>query len=93
VTAGDEIAGSALNPLGRDAKTLLDEAEAKVFAIAEGGFRHQTGFVHINPAADAGGRADPGTARSRQSRPTLPVCPPVTTISTARPPGCRAATC
>ncbi len=49
VTAGDEIAGSAFNPLGRDPKQLLDEAEAKVFAIAEGGFRHQSGFVHINP--------------------------------------------
>jgi replicative DNA helicase len=49
VTAGDEIAGSAFNPMGRDPKTLLDEAEAKVFAIAEGGFRHQSGFQHINP--------------------------------------------
>ena len=49
VTAGDEIAGSAFNPLGRDPKQLLDEAEAKVFAIAEGGFRNQSGFVHINP--------------------------------------------
>ena len=49
VTAGDEIADSALNPVGRDPKQLLDEAEAKVFAIAEGGFRHQTGFQHINP--------------------------------------------
>lgn len=49
VTAGDEIAGSALNPLGRDPKQLLDEAEAKVFAIAESGFRHQSGFQHINP--------------------------------------------
>ena len=49
VTAGDEIAGSAINPLGRDPKQLLDEAEAKVFAIAESGFRHQTGFQHINP--------------------------------------------
>ncbi|MBK1679675.1 replicative DNA helicase [Rhodocyclus tenuis] len=49
VSAGDEIAGSALNPLGRDPKTLLDEAEAKVFAIAESGFRHQSGFQHINP--------------------------------------------
>ncbi len=49
VTAGDEIAGSAFNPLGRDPKQLLDEAEAKVFAIAESGFRHQTGFQHINP--------------------------------------------
>jgi len=49
VTAGDEIAGSALNPLGREPKQLLDEAEARVFAIAEGGFRSQTGFQHINP--------------------------------------------
>ena len=49
VTAGDEIAASALNPLGREPKVLLDEAEAKVFAIAESGARHQTGFQHINP--------------------------------------------
>jgi replicative DNA helicase len=49
VTAGDEIAGSAFNPLGREAKQLLDEAEAKVFAIAESGFRYQSGFQHINP--------------------------------------------
>ena len=49
VTAGDEIAGSAFNPLGRDPKQLLDEAEAKVFAIAEGGSRTQSGFQHINP--------------------------------------------
>ena len=49
VSAGDEISESALNPMGRDTKTLLDEAEQKVFAIAESGIRHQTGFVHINP--------------------------------------------
>ncbi|MDR0578506.1 MAG: replicative DNA helicase [Candidatus Accumulibacter sp.] len=49
VTVGDEIAGSAFNPLGREAKQLLDEAEAKVFAIAESGFRYQSGFQHINP--------------------------------------------
>ena len=49
VTVGDEIADSALNPLGRDPKQLLDEAEARVFKIAEGGFRHLTGFQHINP--------------------------------------------
>jgi replicative DNA helicase len=49
VTAGDEFDGSAFNPLGRDPKQLLDEAEAKVFAIAESGFRHQSGFQHINP--------------------------------------------
>jgi replicative DNA helicase len=49
VTAGDEIASSALNPLGRDAKTLLDEAETRVFEIAEKGAHSQQGFVHINP--------------------------------------------
>jgi replicative DNA helicase len=49
VSVGDEIAESALSPMGRDSKTLLDEAEAKVFAIAESGMKHQAGFVHINP--------------------------------------------
>ena len=49
VVAGDEIATDALNPLGRDAKELLDTAEQKVFAIAEMGARAQQGFVHINP--------------------------------------------
>ncbi len=49
VTVGDEIAGSALNPLGRDPKQLLDEAEAKVFAIAEGGLQKKGDFQHINP--------------------------------------------
>ncbi len=49
VSVGDEISTSALNPMGKDPKTLLDEAEAKVFAIAEAGNRHQQGFVHINP--------------------------------------------
>ncbi|MDR3221501.1 MAG: replicative DNA helicase [Candidatus Accumulibacter sp.] len=49
VTVGDEIAGSAFNPLGRDARELLNEAEEKVLAIAESGFRYQNGFQHINP--------------------------------------------
>lgn len=49
VVAGDEIATDALNPLGRDAKELLDTAEQKVFAIAEMGAKAQQGFVHINP--------------------------------------------
>ncbi|MDR1646580.1 MAG: replicative DNA helicase [Zoogloeaceae bacterium] len=49
VAVADEIAGAALNPLGRDAKTLLDEAEARIFEIAEKGTRISEGFVHINP--------------------------------------------
>ncbi len=49
VATADGIAADALNPLGRDAETLLDEAESKIFAIAEAGAGHSDGFVHINP--------------------------------------------
>ncbi|MBL8486487.1 MAG: replicative DNA helicase [Rhodocyclaceae bacterium] len=49
VTVGDEIAGSALNPGGRDVKTLLDEAESRVFEIAEAGARTTQGFQAIQP--------------------------------------------
>jgi replicative DNA helicase len=49
VAAGDEIAASALAPSGKDAKTLLDEAESKVFEIAEAGARHASGFQSIQP--------------------------------------------
>ncbi|NMG35374.1 replicative DNA helicase [Azoarcus sp. TTM-91] len=49
VAVGDEIASSALSPSGKDAKALLDEAEAKVFEIAEAGARHTTGFMSIQP--------------------------------------------
>lgn len=49
VSVGDEIAASALTPSGKDAKALLDEAEAKVFEIAEAGARHASGFVPIQP--------------------------------------------
>lgn len=49
VAVGDEIAASALNPSGRDAKSLLDQAEAKVFEIAEAGARDTSGFQSIQP--------------------------------------------
>ena len=49
VAVGDEIAASALSPSGKDAKALLDEAEAKVFEIAEAGARNSSGFVSIQP--------------------------------------------
>jgi len=47
--AGTEIADSAYNPAGRDAAGLIDEAEAKVFQIAEVGARAKQGFVKIDP--------------------------------------------
>jgi len=56
VSAGDEIATSALNPQGRETKaildeaeSILDEAESKVFRIAEEGARGRQGFVEIEP--------------------------------------------
>jgi replicative DNA helicase len=49
VSVGDEIAASAVNPAGRDVKQLLDEAESKVFEIAEVGNRLNQGFVAIQP--------------------------------------------
>jgi replicative DNA helicase len=47
VTVGSDIAGSAFNPNGRDAQQLLDEAEAKIFQIAESGNRDNQGFQDI----------------------------------------------
>jgi replicative DNA helicase len=49
VAAGDEIAAAALNPRGRDAKLILDEAESRIFEIAEAGARASQGFVAIQP--------------------------------------------
>ena len=49
VTVSDEISESAFNPNGREVSQLLDDAEAKVFAIAEEGSRGQQGFIGIQP--------------------------------------------
>jgi replicative DNA helicase len=48
VTAGDEIATSALSPQGRDTRAILDEAESLVFRIAEEGARGRQGFVEMD---------------------------------------------
>jgi replicative DNA helicase len=49
VEVGTAIADSAYSPAGRDARQLLDEAETKVFEIAEQGARGQQGFVELQP--------------------------------------------
>ncbi len=46
---GTDIASSAYNPTGRDAAQLLDEAESKVFEIAEAGSHGKQGFVPMPP--------------------------------------------
>ncbi|HKE40887.1 MAG TPA: replicative DNA helicase [Casimicrobiaceae bacterium] len=47
--AGGEIADAAYNPLGRSVREILDQAETKVFEIAEHGARGQQGFQEIRP--------------------------------------------
>ena len=47
--AGGEIAESAFHPLGRSVREILDQAETKVFEIAEHGARGQQGFQDIRP--------------------------------------------
>jgi replicative DNA helicase len=49
VTVADEVATQALNPQGKEVKQLLDEAESKIFAIAEEGARGAQGFQAIQP--------------------------------------------
>jgi replicative DNA helicase len=47
VEVGSGIAESAYSPQGRDAQQLLDEAESRIFQIAEGGKRSSEGFLDI----------------------------------------------
>jgi replicative DNA helicase len=44
ITAGNQIVGSALDPEGREAREVVDEAERAVFEIAERGSRGKIGF-------------------------------------------------
>lgn len=44
---GTEIADSSYNPMGRTAEALVDEAESKVFHIAEAKDKARQGFVKI----------------------------------------------
>ena len=47
VTAGNEIAAAAIDGRGRPASELVDEAERRVFEIAERGSRGKLGFVAV----------------------------------------------
>jgi replicative DNA helicase len=49
VSVADEIAADAFNPQGKEVRQLLDEAESKVFSIAEEGARGTQGFLDIGP--------------------------------------------
>jgi len=47
VEVGSASPESAFSPQGKNAAQLLDEAEAKIFEIAEGGHRSSQGFIDI----------------------------------------------
>lgn len=49
VSVADEIAAAAFNPQGKEARQLLDEAESRVFQIAQEGARGSEGFRDIQP--------------------------------------------
>lgn len=49
VSVADEISAEAFNPQGKEVSQLLDEAESKVFSIAEEGVRGTQGFLEIGP--------------------------------------------
>lgn len=49
ITVADDISGAAFNPQGKEVKQMLDEAESKIFAIAEEGARGSQGFQEIQP--------------------------------------------
>ncbi|HLN49993.1 MAG TPA: replicative DNA helicase [Steroidobacteraceae bacterium] len=47
ITAGNRIVGSALEPEGREAREIVDDAERAVFEIAERGSRGKVGFRSV----------------------------------------------
>src|SRR5471030_2413649 len=49
ITVADEISGQAFSPQGKEVKQMLDEAESKIFAIAEQGSRGSQGWLAVQP--------------------------------------------
>ncbi len=49
VTVADDISAAAFNPQGKDTRQMLDEAESKIFQIAEEGARGTAGFQELQP--------------------------------------------
>ncbi len=49
VSVADEISSTAFNPQGKEARQILDEAESRVFQIAQEGARGTAGFQEIQP--------------------------------------------
>jgi len=88
-TAGD-IADSAYNPLGRGAKEILDQAEARILHIAN---RASAARSNIRRSASSWPKWWSGSKRSTTAtiRRRSPACRPGSPISTRRHPACSQA--
>jgi len=49
ITVADEVSGQAFSPQGKEVKQILDEAESRIFAIAEQGARGAAGWLPVQP--------------------------------------------
>lgn len=49
ITVADDISGQAFSPQGKEVKQILDEAESRIFAIAEQGARGAAGWLPVQP--------------------------------------------
>ncbi|MGB9108107.1 MAG: DnaB-like helicase N-terminal domain-containing protein, partial [Telluria sp.] len=49
ITVADEVSAKAFNPQGAEVKQILDEAESRIFAIAEQGARGAQGWLPVQP--------------------------------------------
>ncbi|AWD32472.1 Replicative DNA helicase [Candidatus Kinetoplastibacterium sorsogonicusi] len=49
ISLADEISSLALDPKGKEVRQLIDEAESKVFKIAQEGYINNSGFQEIQP--------------------------------------------
>ena len=49
ISVANDISDGAFNPQGKDVSQMLDEAESRIFEIAEAGSRGRQGFVEIQP--------------------------------------------
>ena len=53
IATANEISDAALSPMGKDVDQIVDEAESKIFQIAEAGSRGKQGFVPMSVLAPA----------------------------------------
>jgi len=91
IEVSTEIADSALNRMGKDVGQLLDEAESKVFQIAEAGARTRQGFIEIQPLlTQVMERID--LLYHKDNLRTSPAFRPATATSIARPRDCSRVT-